>query len=85
VIGAGQDWRLAEPFVRAWEAAGRPADFRVVRPGGEREHFIYWYVNQVAAAVFDAGGLRWRDRILGIVEAPPPHANEAIKPRSGAD
>jgi hypothetical protein len=84
VIGAGQDWRLAEQFIRAWEGAGRPEDFRVMRTGGEREHFIYWYVNEVAAAIFDAGGLRWRDRIVEAVEAPPPEANEAIKRRSRA-
>jgi hypothetical protein len=79
VIGGGQDWRLAEQFVRAWEAAGRPADFRVLRTGGEREHFIYWYVNEVAAAIFDAHRVHWRDRIIATIDDPPPHASEAIK------
>jgi hypothetical protein len=82
VVGAGQDWRLAEQCFRAWKAAGSPADFKILEaPAGAGVHVLNWFVNDVAMRVLDQEVLGWRDRVVGSLAAPPSNASDALRRR----
>lgn len=80
VIVAWQDARLASQFVRAWRAAGRPADFEVKQTSGDGHHLIHWWVSGPAARVLDAHGVDWRRFVIAEKNvAPPPRATNVLR------
>jgi hypothetical protein len=79
IVGAGQDWRLAEEFVKAWRAAGEPPGFSVVQAGGDGIYMLYWFVSEAAARVLDEQSVEWRNRVLGTRLQPPKNAHNALK------
>jgi hypothetical protein len=82
VVSAGQDWRLAQECLRAWRAAGSPADFEILEaPAESGSHILNWFVNDVAARVLDEDLLGWRERVIDAVAAPPSGATDALKRR----
>ena len=78
VIACWQDSRLARECVRAWQDAGRPADFAVLQAPGEDEHMFTWYVNEAAALLLDSHKIDWRRFLVGVCTAPPPGARSAL-------
>jgi hypothetical protein len=84
VVATWQDSRLAHDFVRAWEADGRPAGFRVLQGGGEGIHLVHWYVDEAAVLLFDRHGVDWRRFLVGERAAPPAEARDALV-RAGPD
>lgn len=78
IVCAGQDARLASECVRAWQAAGCPADFRILHGSGQGEHVACWFVNPAAARALDAHGVEWRTRVVAAVLEPPVTAKDAL-------
>lgn len=78
IVCAGQDARLATECVGAWQAAGCPADFRILHAAGHGEHVAEWFVNPAAAQALDARGVEWRTRVIAAVRTPPPMARDAL-------
>ena len=78
LVGAWQDARLAEECVRAWRAAGQPADFEILQAPGDAEHLTLWFVNATAARLLDEHGVAWRPFLVGEREAPPDGAARAL-------
>lgn len=65
IIGGWQDSRLAEACTEAWNAEGKPAEFRIWQSAGEGEYFIHWYLGSAEARVLDRHRVEWRQFLIG--------------------
>ncbi len=74
IVCAYQDARMADECVTAWHSAGSSSACRIVEAVGEGEHLIHWFVNDEAAAMLDARGVQWHERIIAErAELPAEH------------
>lgn len=87
VVGAWQDWRLAQEIARATDGATRVVEEGILESPGNGEHLVWWYVSSEAAALLDARQISWRRFLLASGVEPPKDAHPTIKPGapSGSD
>jgi hypothetical protein len=79
VVGAYQDWRLAQEFSKALGAAAPTMLEDVLEVPGDGAHLIFWYLSPAAAEVLDARGVEWRRFYLGRRALPPDGATPPLK------
>ena len=71
IVGAGQDWRLAQQCARALLAAQPPVRDGIKESVGEAGYLTYWYVRDDVARVLVAAGVPWRRFAVGTVVSGP--------------
>jgi hypothetical protein len=79
IVVAHQEARLAEQCVKAWRSAGSPSECRIVEAAGEGNYLLFWFVNEAAAAMLDAGGVPWQSRILDERQLLPPSHQDILE------
>ena len=70
VVGAWQDWRLAQECVRAFSEENRRLARDVREVPGDGPYLVRWYVSGAAAAVLDAHQVPWRQFLVGTGQPP---------------
>jgi hemerythrin-like domain-containing protein len=79
VVTAEQDSRLAAECVQAWQRAGGPPGFEVLRAPGDTQHIVRWFVGPVAARLLDEHRVGWRPFLVGQCQAPPEGAAPVLR------
>jgi hypothetical protein len=71
VVGAWQDWRLAQECVRVFsDPRERALAEEVWEVPGDGPYLLRWYVSRAAAEVLDAHEVPWRQFLVGTGHSP---------------
>ena len=79
VVGAWQDARLAQACMHAWEAAGRPAPFKILQAPGDGPFLVNWFIDEPTATTLDQHEVEWRPFLVGERAEPPHSARSVLK------
>jgi hypothetical protein len=77
IVGAWQDWRLAQQCAHAFAGQERLAG-EVREEPGEGKFLVRWYVSRTAAEILDEHHVPWRQFLVGT-GTPPASARQPLK------